>query len=52
MRIWTLHPQYLDRQGLVALWREGLLAQEVLRGQTRGATITLNLRVSGNKTIP
>ena len=36
MRIWTLHPQYLDPQGLVALWRESLLAQAVLRGQTRG----------------
>jgi pyrimidine dimer DNA glycosylase len=36
MRLWTLHPKYLDPQGLVALWREGLLAQAVLRGQTRG----------------
>ena len=36
MRLWTVHPRYLDRQGLLALWREGLLAQKVLRGQTRG----------------
>jgi hypothetical protein len=36
MRIWTLHPQYLDPQGLVALWREALLARAVLRGKTRG----------------
>jgi len=36
MRIWTLHPRYLDRQGLLALWREGLLAQAVLLGKTRG----------------
>lgn len=36
MRIWTLHPQYLDPQGLVALWRETLLAKAVLRGATRG----------------
>lgn len=36
MRIWTLHPKYLDPQGLVALWREGLLARAVLRGETRG----------------
>lgn len=36
MRLWTLHPRYLDRQGLLALWREGLLARAVLRGQTRG----------------
>ena len=36
MRLWTLHPIYLDAQGLVALWREALLAREVLRGRTRG----------------
>lgn len=36
MRLWTLHPRYLDRQGLVALWREALLARAVLRGRTRG----------------
>ena len=36
MRLWTLHPKYLDAKGLVALWREALLAQKVLRGQTRG----------------
>lgn len=36
MRLWTLHPKYLDAQGLVALWREALLAQKVLRGRTRG----------------
>lgn len=36
MRLWTLHPSYLDRIGLVALWREGLLAQKVLAGGTRG----------------
>ena len=38
MRLWTLHPRYLDRQGLVALWREALLARAVLRGRTRGYT--------------
>jgi len=36
MRLWTIHPRYLDAQGLVALWREGLLAQAVLRNQTQG----------------
>jgi hypothetical protein len=36
MRLWTLHPRYLDPQGLVALWREGLLARAVLRDETRG----------------
>ena len=36
MRLWTLHPKYLDAKGLVALWREGLLAKAVLEGKTRG----------------
>lgn len=36
MRLWTMHPKYLDAKGLVALWREALLAQKVLRGKTRG----------------
>jgi len=36
MRLWTVHPQYLDTRGLVALWREALLAQAVIRGRTRG----------------
>ncbi len=36
MRLWSLHPKYLDQKGLVALWREALLAQAVLGGKTRG----------------
>lgn len=36
MRLWTLHPKYLDPKGLVALWREALLAQAVLNGKTVG----------------
>jgi hypothetical protein len=36
MRLWTVHPKYLDSKGLVAVWREGLLAQKVLLGETRG----------------
>ena len=36
MRLWSLHPQYLDAKGLVALWREALLAQAVLGGKTAG----------------
>jgi hypothetical protein len=36
MRLWTIHPQYLDAKGLVALWRESLLAQKVLQGKTKG----------------
>lgn len=38
MRLWSLHPKYLDAKGLVALWREGLLAYAVLGGRTRGYT--------------
>jgi hypothetical protein len=36
MRLWSLHPKYLDAIGLVALWREGLLAKKVLEGKTKG----------------
>ena len=36
MRLWSVHPKYLDSRGLVALWREALLAQAVLRGRTNG----------------
>lgn len=36
LRLWSLHPSYLDSKGLVAAWREALLAQAVLRGQTTG----------------
>ncbi len=38
MRIWSLHPRFLDQKGLVACWRETLLAQAVLAGRTRGYT--------------
>ena len=36
MRLWSIHPDYLDTKGLVACWREGLLARKVLRGETKG----------------
>jgi len=36
MRLWTLHPRYLDPKGLVAAWREALLAQKVISGATKG----------------
>lgn len=38
MRIWSLHPSLLDTKGLVALWRETLLAKHVLEGKTKGYT--------------
>jgi hypothetical protein len=44
MRLWTVHPRYLDSKGLTALWREGLLAQAVLRGATNGYTRHPQLR--------
>jgi len=36
MRLWSLHPSLLDAKGIVALWREALLAQKVLQGKTKG----------------
>ncbi|MFH1637700.1 MAG: pyrimidine dimer DNA glycosylase/endonuclease V [Candidatus Woesearchaeota archaeon] len=36
MRLWTLHPKCLDHKGLVAVWREALLAKKVLQGKTKG----------------
>lgn len=36
MRLWSLHPRYLDTVGLVALWRETLLALAILQGKTKG----------------
>ena len=43
MRLWTLHPRHLDAKGLVALWREGLLARAVLCGHTKGYTWQMQL---------
>ena len=36
MRLWTVHPRHLDVKALLAVWREGLLAQKVLLNKTRG----------------
>lgn len=36
MRLWSLHPCYLDTKGLIACWCEGLLARKVLKGETKG----------------
>ena len=41
MRLWSIHPKYLGTKGLVALWREALLAQKVLQGNTKGYKIAL-----------
>ena len=52
MRLWSLHPMYLDTKGLVALWREGLLARKVLRGMTKGYTRHPQLQRFRKKGIP
>jgi len=36
MRLWTINFKYLDAKGLLALWREALLAKNVLEGLTKG----------------
>ncbi|MBZ4683793.1 MAG: hypothetical protein JG768_1220 [Fusobacteriales bacterium] len=36
MRLWSIHPKYLDTKGLLATWREVLLAKKVLEGNTKG----------------
>ena len=36
MRLWSIHPEYLDQKGLIALWREALLAKNVLMNHTKG----------------
>ncbi len=36
MRLWSVHPRYLDRQGLTACWREALLAQAVVERTSGG----------------
>ena len=36
MRLWSLHPCYLDSVGLTACWRESLLAKKVLQNKTKG----------------
>ncbi len=45
MRLWLIHPKYLDCKGLVAVWREGLLAKKVLEGKTRGYRNHPQLRI-------
>jgi len=36
LRLWSLHPKYLDAKGLAACWRESLLAKAVLSNKTKG----------------
>ena len=52
MRLWTLHPRYLDTKGLLAVWREGLLAQKVLQNETVGYRNHPQLRRFRSSTDP
>lgn len=52
MRLWSLHPSYLDAVGLVALWREGLLARKVCRGRQKDISIILISSASGRRETP
>lgn len=52
MRLWSIHPTHLDTKGLVAVWREGLLALHVLRGQTKGYTNHPQLLRFKNHSLP
>ena len=45
MRLWSIHPKYLDAKGIVAVWREALLAKQVLKGNTKGYTRHPQLRI-------
>src|SRR5262249_31313629 len=47
MRLWSLHPSLLDARGLVALWRETLLAQKKLEGKTNGYIHNPQLQPAG-----
>lgn len=44
MRLWSIHPKYLDTKELIACWRESLLAKKVLKGQTKGYKFHPQLR--------
>lgn len=38
MRIWSIHPKYLDTKRLTAQWREALLCKSILEGKTKSYT--------------
>lgn len=52
MRLWSIHPTYLDTKGLVAVWREGLLVLHVLSGKTKGYTKHPQLQRFQHHTTP
>jgi hypothetical protein len=52
LRLWSINPEYLDRAGLLAVWREALLAQKVLQGKTKGYTNHPQLKRFKNHRFP
>jgi hypothetical protein len=52
VRLWSIHPQYLDKMVLLALWRESILAQKVLQGKTKGYRNHPQLRRFNNHLHP
>lgn len=36
MRLWSIHPKYLDVKGFCGLWREGIIARNALLGIKEG----------------
>jgi len=52
LRLWSLHPRFLDSKGLTAVWREALLAQKVLNGRSRGYKKHPQLTRFRNHTAP
>jgi hypothetical protein len=36
VRLWSIHPKYLDAKGLVACWKEALEAQDYIWGDRKG----------------
>lgn len=52
MRLWSLHPSYLDTKGLLAAWREALLAKKVLQNRTTGYKNHPQLERFKNHAVP
>lgn len=52
MRLWTIHPEYLDNKQLSTLWRDTLLAKNVLSGLTKHHKSDSQLNRFQNHPIP
>ncbi|MDI3502728.1 MAG: hypothetical protein PWR13_285 [Archaeoglobi archaeon] len=51
MRLWSIHSKYLDAKGLVAVWREGLLAKKYWKEKLKDTGITHSLKDLKNQKI-